>query len=475
MHLAEETAGARALRRALARRRGLSVVVVATALCLSAPAKAQEPITLTAAVGYVATAFGKAKAAYDAYKFIDQFLEPEPTTAELLAQAVLTLGNLIIDNQSTLLFADALRAINDFHDAAAVPSEEAWRRFDRDARDILNRLELTIPQDNRYANKLGAIYVALLPLYLQAHLVGSKWNIPPRDGTLSNDVVNAARVGLQLSYDMVGAKKITMPTVQDSTRFSYLFAYVKAHSQSRCFNSDDICAAYFQTNATVQAVQVAAKGLFDLLQAAGVNRPADVYDRHAHTTFTVDPEGSWSNNWQGYSDAVWTPMQERTDGVYSYERRCPSDSGIVGVWQVPYYPLMGFLCQKWPEIPPWSAVASIMVQSVDNYECSGRFCSYVTQCADPDYAEGGTMGQVQCKRRLDYQTVLPMRGSCSRMSAIFRGSNVMPKTGAFTPLPSGSYLVGYDLTIWSGWNEADYFYCSIVMPLSPTLMAPLLF
>jgi hypothetical protein len=201
--------------------------------------------------------------------------------------------------------------IKQFQDAAATPSAANWQTFDRDAWDVLNRLKNTITVDNRYADKLGGMYVAVLPLYLHAHLVGSQWGIKPTSDSLEHDVVNAARDGLGFSYDMVGAKRV-MGSTQDTTSYSILYSYVKEHSLSHCYNSAGICAAYFQTNATVQAVQIAANSLFGILQAAKVNRPADLKDKRLGTV-TVFPIDSWANNWQGYADAFWTSMQEYTE------------------------------------------------------------------------------------------------------------------------------------------------------------------
>jgi hypothetical protein len=169
-------------------------------------------------------------------------------------------------------------------------------------------------------------------------------------------------------------------------------------------------------------------------------------------------------------------MQETTDGVFTSDRRCPSGWGIVGVWQVPPpYALMGFLCQKWSLLPPWSPKASTEVMSVVEYSCfKGGLCSDTTTCPDPDFVAGGSAGWAQCVERLDYQTVLPNQGACGRKDVNFRRPNVMPPTGAFTALPEGSYLTGFDPTAWRYSAIASFFYCSIVVPLSP-MVVPLMF
>lgn len=277
---------------------------------------------------------------------------------------------------------------------------------------------------------------------------------------------------------MVGAKKVTTVTtgrVQDTTIYSPLYAYVRIHSQSNCFDMAGICAAYYQTNATVQAVQIAANVLLDILQDAGANLPANLLDKRLNLTVTVDPAESWANNWEGYANAAWTSMQEETDGVFTSDRRCPSGWGIVGVWQMPTYPLMGFLCQKWSLMPPWSVIASSEVMSVVTQSGNSRFVSYDTQCSEPDFVAGGSMGFAQCVRRLDYKMVIPNRGTCGAMEVKFRPPNVVPPTGAFTAFPEGSYLTGFDPTAWTDAAIATFSYCSIVMSLSPMLVMPVLF
>jgi hypothetical protein len=421
-----------ALPRRVLRKRGPRALALGLVLLtLTSQAKAQEPITLVGAATLVGQAFEKAKAAYDAYKFFNTLVDPEPTTAELIDRAVLALSNLIIASLSEQWVTEGQTVIDQFRIAAAAPTAANWRTFDTHARAFLKLLQNEIPVDNRYANALGGMYVAVLPLYLQAHLAGGQWGIPPIAGSLAEDVINAARDGLQLSYDMVGARKVTAAgRVQDTTVYSPLYAYVKMHSQSNCFDSAGICAAYFQTNATVQAVRTAASGLLGILQDAGANRPANLKDKHlGGTTVTVDPE-SWANNWRGYANGAWTPMQEVTDGVFTSDRRCPSGWGIVGVRQVPPpYALMGFLCQKWSLLPPWSPKAPSEVMSLVEYSCGGRLCSYNTTCPDPDFVAGGSMGMAQCVERLDYQTVLPNRGACGRKDVNFNPPNVMPPRG----------------------------------------------
>ena len=295
-------------RRVLPKRGPLALALGLVLLTLTSQAKAQEPITLVGAVTVVAAAFEKAKGAYDAYTFFHNLLNPDPTTADLIDRAVLALSNLIIEFASAEIKTKGQRVLADFRRAVATPTAEDWQAFDADAEDYLNRVMNAIQEtgDNRVANALAAMYVTVLPIYLQAHLVGAQWGIKPRLGSFEDDVVDTARKGLQFIYDMVGAKKATPTTggARDTTVYSPLYAYVKMHSQSNCFDSAGICAAYFQTNATVQAVQTAASGLVEILQAAGASRPTFLLDRHLNRQVTVDPAESWANNWQGYANAA---------------------------------------------------------------------------------------------------------------------------------------------------------------------------
>jgi hypothetical protein len=454
-------------------------------LTLTSQAKAQEPLTFVGFVTIVAQAFEKAKDAYDAYKSVNSLLNPDPSTAELINRAVLNLSNVIVGLDIADVKTDGQEAMAKFDTAVANPTAENLKAFDDAARNFLDRVENKISTPNRYVdavyfNALGGIWATVLPLYLQGHLMGEKWGIPRT--TLQGEVMSRARQSLQFSYDMVGAKKVTSLgtplfgtlQVRDTTVDSLLYAYVKMHSQSNCFNSAAICAAYFQTNATVQAVQTAANGLVGILQAAGASYPGKVNDIHG-TAVIVDPAKSWTNNWQGYANAAWTAMQEETDGMFTTDRRCPSGWGIVGVWQVPPpYTLMGFLCQKWSLLPPWSDKASVEVPSVVEPHNNSSLVSLNTQCPDPDFVAAGSAGWALCVRRLDYGTVLPHRGACGQKDVDARRPK-MPPTGSFTALPEGNYLTGFDPTSWHYAGLASFFYCSIVVPLSPILAPAMLF
>jgi choice-of-anchor A domain-containing protein len=66
---------------------------------------------------------------------------------------------------------------------------------------------------------------------------------------------------------------------------------------------------------------------------------------------------------------------------------------------------------------------------------------------------------INCYHRKDNQTVLPTKGACSTLNPNWRGSHPMPATGAFTALPAGSYLTGYDLSAYTSNKEALYYYC----------------
>lgn len=172
-HESREKKTSSALPRRVLPKRGPRALALALVLfTLTSQAKAQEPITFVGFVTIVGEAFGKAKAAYDAYNFFKTLLNPEPTTAELIDRAVLTLSNLITATVSADYLTKGQKVVSDFRKAVADPTAENWKTFDKDAEDYLNLLTNTIPVDNRYANALGGMYVAVLPIYLQAHLAG---------------------------------------------------------------------------------------------------------------------------------------------------------------------------------------------------------------------------------------------------------------------------------------------------------------
>lgn len=68
------------------------------------------------------------------------------------------------------------------------------------------------------------------------------------------------------------------------------------------------------------------------------------------------------------------------------------------------------------------------------------------------------IGFVNCFHRLDGQTTLPTKGSCSSLDVNWNKTS-MPATGAFTALPGGSYLTGYNVGVYSGNKLSTYYYC----------------
>ncbi len=430
----------------------------------------------------VAEVVGFLSAAYDLYKASGLFQSSDPSVKSVVDAAVTQLNNIITDNDIKTALLEFNQAIVDYDYAVAYGTNDhtKWQTFDVNAKQALDNMVLSIQGGNgaRYANGLGMAYNILLPIYLQSHLSGQQYGILPLPGSTSlQDDYNS--VGLQafkLNYKMIGAGAITLANggsspftpATDTTRNSLLWSYVKLASSNsgdtssnNCWGDNNICDVFFRTNATTQAVQMAQLALYHVLKDSLPNvlqqqGPGNL------TSVVVDPVASWSNNWQGYNNAFWTAMENIEFGTLNQNDTCPPDSGIVGIWNIPSYPFIAFLCQPWPGMPSWTTGVSTAITEQDSFTCSSGsqpLCSYNHQCKPADFAIGGMTSFIDCYHRQDNQTSLPIKSStCSEIDPNWH-SNPMPARGAFTALPGGSYLTGYDLTIYHQWQTAAYYYC----------------
>jgi choice-of-anchor A domain-containing protein len=352
-----------------------------------------------------------------------------------------------------------------------------WQSFDTEASALLGNIETSIKSDPRFANALGVPYNLLLPIYLQTHASGAKWGIQPiaPNTSLIQDFITIGQRAFQINYNMIGASSITFPPgfsqpspfspPNNTVKKSVLFDYAKASDQNNHCWDDDICTVFAQTNPTTQAIQKAQNGLYYVLKNLIANGKATwVQDSKTNTTVIVDVAASWDNNWQGYSNAYWTSMQAVAYGQPINGNVCPDGTAIVGIWQIPKAWAMSFLCQAIPGYPAWNVGTSIGVQQQPIYACSGNppLCNYDLQCPGLDLANGGGTGSVlNCYHREDGSTMLPTKGTCTHVDYTFTN---MPAIGSFYALPGGTYLTGYNMTLygWSGESrplKATYYYC----------------
>jgi len=260
--------------------------------------------------------------------------------------------------------------------AISTPSATSWQTFDSEAYSLIGQLYSAMtksdPKRDRYSHELGGLYNTILPLYLAVHLNGARWGITPSSTTsktLLDDVVETAKNAIALDYNLVGSKLrwtygSNPKTLADDTRQSVLFKYIKANydnnyesGSGKQLCNDDLCAVFFQTDATVQAVQIGGLGIYKTLaysaqNTGGAQNMDLVVDIASGVTVRLDPDTSWGHNWAGYDNAVWTPMYHDNNGQWVTGRSCPRDCGIVAMWNVPHDPWhVGFLCQKWPAAP----------------------------------------------------------------------------------------------------------------------------
>ena len=319
-----------------------------------------------------------------------------------------------------------------------------------------------------------------MPLYLEVHVSGDRWGILANSsGSGSNAdrlMVDFAQTGQRafwLNFNMIGASSITFPPTftqkspftpaNDTREKCWLFDYAYNSSTDsgaydHCYGSNDICVAFLQTSATTQAVQKAQMQLYSLFNGI-VSNLTWVEEVKTHTTVIVDPVASWANTWQGYANGLWTSMQETAYGQQIGGNRCPDGSAIVGVWQNPKSWEMAFLCQPIPGYPAWIQGTSTAVQQQPIYACNSGLCNYDLQCTGPDFVNGGGSGsELDCYHRLDApNTILPTKGACTHINYTFKN---MPAQGSFYALPAGTYLTGYNETLYgSSQKTSTFYYC----------------
>ncbi|HXI59877.1 MAG TPA: VCBS repeat-containing protein [Polyangia bacterium] len=416
--------------------------VVALSISLTAgTARAQY----VEAFGALAQGIKIAKDAYSAYKDGKSFLDgPQPTTADLLAAAVSTIQNSITDGVASPVLADAQGALLDFQNALQSSDRNArLAAFDQRASNVLTTMAALIPTDFRYAKILGTTYNLLLPVYLSVHLSGASWGSPINPDQLKFEFVTRLKAGLQLDYDMVGAKIVNNPSLTDTTTTSALAKWVKdsAKNQNEITINDDLRVDFFQTDPVVQAVQQTAATLYSILLAIGGD--GVLLDSTSHVTVTIDPAG-WTDNWRGKANAVWTSSEPNIYGTFITSHPCPKDYGMVAVWQM-QQSLASFLCVPWPNLAPPNVITSSWIRNtVGGSVCNSGFCSFGGSCSAPDFASSAMMGQVECVHRIDNPSrILPLRGSEQMQIVSFRP---LPPRGAQIDLPAGTALVGIDFT-----------------------------
>jgi len=436
----------------------LTGVFVAVALLLagSGVARAQYVEAALAAK----KGFDYAKAAYEAYKAGRDFLGSDPSTAELVASAVDTIKNLVAGTTAATYAANADDAVFTFRDAenSTAPSS-LFQQFDTKAQFTLLSIAAQIPNDPRLAHSLGCVYNDLLALYIGNHLSAHSWGSTISDAQLLADVLQVERAALQLNYDMVGAGQTSLG---NTIPHGYLWNWVNMTSSGPIGGTPGLFNVYFQTDPVVQCVQRGAARLVDLLSAQNI--PVQLLDKVSGSSVTVNLN-SWTNNWRGHSDGVWTSAQQWIDGIQQPTFPCPRDTSMVSVWQTTY--AMGsYLCVPVPaSLQARNPATATWVYSIVNYSCSGSFCGYKTLCPTTDVASSASMGRMQCVHRNDdptpahsgiLSTVTP-----TRIDQYFPG---LTDYGTQFDLPSGTSLVGIDPSGYAS-NNFSYYVAALDNPI----------
>jgi hypothetical protein len=437
-------------------RRAIVAGFVAAATFL---ASGRSEAQLIEAAATVKQGYDFVKGAYDAYKSGRDFLNPEPSTADLIAAAVENLSNLFVNSEAAPVLGDALTAIKEYQTAIqGGPSNPDLKTFDADALRVLNRIRgyLTIPNDPRYAHILAPVYNSLLPLYLANHLAGRAWGSQASQASLEAEFIYLAKDALQLNYNMIGGKIVGHPGLVDSTPTSQLRQWVTSTSGgvNPIATTTALGDAYFQTDPSVQAVQRAAAALFTMIQESGGD-PSVLYDSPHVTSVVVDPSG-WTDNWRGAADGVWTAIQPYVDNVEATTAFCPTDFAMIAVRQM-QFGLAGYLCTPIPGIPAMSPSTVSFYTRVD-YSCSTSFCSYLTQCPADQIAVSAVFSTLQCLSRTESGlSTLPPLGPVSAADLSF---SPMSPGGAYYDLPAGTVLTGIDPTDFAH-NNYTYFYAQL--------------
>jgi len=457
----------------------IGLMAVASVTLASGKSYAQDPVSLTVIATYVGDGVGDLKKAYDIYTALKGLFAPDPTTAQLITDAVAALQTFIVDNSLPWYEQQVSDTMIAYAKAAQTQSAADWLAFDEKAYStkVLILGAIGTQYGLRYAHALAAMYFQIMPRLLAVHLNGAQWNLPlfAIGSSYAGEVYILAQEAIVLAYQMVGGK--TRPAsaapsspATDNTRTSGLFKYIKASYDNNCWGSDDFCAAYFQTDVIVQAIEIGAAGIYDTFSADPKFPNLDLVKDPLGASLRLDVNASWRDHWQGYSNAVWTPMAlaETTPGGYYVQgRTCPHDYGIVGVWNLPYQSWnFGYLCQKWPAAPAWTDTSRLVGLAVNPVvPHSNRYYSLEYHCASPDFLAGSAdvAGDLLCRHRLDGANVFPTQVGCADMSVNYGRS--MPSTGAFTAFPAGTYLVGSVYTAYQDFNQLTYTYCGAQFPI----------
>jgi choice-of-anchor A domain-containing protein len=453
-------------------------MAVASVTLASGKSYAQDPVSLTVIATYVGDGVGDLKKAYDIYTALKGLFAPDPTTAQLITDAVAALQTFIVDNSLPWYEQQVSDTMIAYAKAAQTQSAADWLAFDEKAYStkVLILGAIGTQYGLRYAHALAAMYFQIMPRLLAVHLNGAQWNLPlfAIGSSHAGEVYILAHEAIVLAYQMVGGK--TRPAAAapsspatDNTRTSGLFKFIETTYDNSCWGSDDFCAAYFQTDVIVQAIEIGAAGIYDTFSADPNFPNLDLMTGPLGASRRLDVNASWRDHWQGYSNAVWTPMAyfETVGRAAVPGRVCPHDYGIVGVWNLPYQSWnFGFLCQKWPAAPDWTDTSNY-VQVVKNpvVPWSDTLYSLEYHCDAPnDFLAGNAddHGFFVCRHRLDGTNIFPTQGGCADMDVKYGTS--MPSTGAFTALPAGTYLAGSVYTSYQDSNSLSYTYCRATFP-----------
>jgi choice-of-anchor A domain-containing protein len=459
----------------------VSLMTVTSVALVSSKTYAQDPMTLTEIGASVLTAVADLKKGYDVFTLIESVFDPQPTTAQLIQEAVASLEAFIVDDKLPDYYSEARATLLAYLTAVQKPTAANWQAFDTAAYLNVHHIwdAVSTSQGARYGHALAGLYFQIMPRPIAVHINGDQWQLTMTGSSYVDDVAQMGMDAMQFAYLLVGgqeraASASASSPATDTTRQSVLFNYIKAHYDGNCLGSDDTCFVYFQTDPIVQAIQIGAAGIYSTLgtdsRFANMNTVHDAWT--GGNSIRVDPNASWGHNWQGYNNAVWVPAYRAIDGVSVTGKTCPVNYGIVGIWQIPghsgWYP--SFLCQRWPDAPPWTVAATgtepVAVDTVQEGTHNSNGMEYLSYgCAAPDFVVGySDNGGFICRHRLDGSISLPVYGQATFGDLFVNYGKSMPKTGSFTALPAGTYLVGSQFTQYYYDNEIDYWYQTAKFP-----------
>ena len=184
----------------------------------------------------------------------------------------------------------------------------------------------------------------------------------------------------------------------------------------------------------MQAVQKAQIGLYHWFNdSAGYSLITNVTLSDG-TTGSINPVSAYESGWQGLNNVSWTSMQPYGYGAINPNQQCPNDQGAVGVWQLPGYYFMSFLCQSYPAIPVWNQASSQEVVTL-----SVPLLNNLTARCSADFAYGVSMDglKLYCAHRQDTTTAYPTLGACTPNGTdyYFDGTNGSQKMPFSAQLP----------------------------------------